>query len=60
MLPPIDPLTLQSNPRFAALYQRLTTTILNPDGSIKSSAREARSQAKIEEVDFPLELNMRT
>lgn len=49
MLPPIDPLTLQSNPRFAALHKRLTTTILNPDGSAKVSIREARSQAKLEE-----------
>ncbi|MCJ1462450.1 hypothetical protein MMC07_001051 [Pseudocyphellaria aurata] len=49
MLPPIDPFTLQSNPQFAALYKRLTTTILNPDGSAKVSTREAQSQAKAEE-----------
>lgn len=55
MLPPIDPLTLQSNPRFAALYKRLTTTILNPDGSVKVSTREARAQAKVEQVDSSFE-----
>lgn len=50
MLLPIDPSTLQSSPRFAVLYQRLTTTILNSDDSIKNSTREAQSQAKFEEL----------
>ncbi|KAL1841807.1 hypothetical protein VTJ49DRAFT_6560 [Mycothermus thermophilus] len=36
MLPPVDDTILQNNPDFASLYAKLTTSILNPDGSSKS------------------------
>ncbi|KAI1112965.1 hypothetical protein F5Y14DRAFT_237714 [Nemania sp. NC0429] len=35
MLLPIDDSVLQSNPRFEKLYNTITTSILNPDGSTK-------------------------
>ena len=50
MLPPVEISTLEDNPQFAALYKRLTTNILNPDGSTKLSPKESISQAQIEEV----------
>ncbi|KAL2265868.1 hypothetical protein VTJ83DRAFT_6968 [Remersonia thermophila] len=36
MLPPVDDAVLQNNPDFASLYAKLTTSVLNPDGSSKS------------------------
>ncbi|KAI1361402.1 hypothetical protein F5Y08DRAFT_19628 [Xylaria arbuscula] len=35
MLPPIDSSVLANNPRFEKLYNTITTSILNPDGSTK-------------------------
>ncbi|KAI0401777.1 hypothetical protein F4802DRAFT_600779 [Xylaria palmicola] len=35
MLPPVDDAILKKNPRFEKLYEALTTSILNPDGSTK-------------------------
>jgi len=49
MLPPIEPTVLRENPQFASLYKKLTTTVLNPDGSIKPSPEEAKSRSKLEE-----------
>ncbi|KAI0545456.1 hypothetical protein F4679DRAFT_462263 [Xylaria curta] len=35
MLPPVDDRILKNNPRFEKLYNTITTSILNPDGSTK-------------------------
>lgn len=35
MLPPLDSSILANNPRFEKLYNTITTSILNPDGSTK-------------------------
>ncbi|KAI1178139.1 hypothetical protein F4777DRAFT_126672 [Nemania sp. FL0916] len=35
MLPPVDDSVLQKNPRFQKLYNTITTSILNPDGSTR-------------------------
>ncbi|KAI1419437.1 hypothetical protein F5Y12DRAFT_249289 [Xylaria sp. FL1777] len=35
MLPPVDDSVLANNPRFEKLYNTITTSILNPDGSTK-------------------------
>ncbi|KAI1750441.1 hypothetical protein F4782DRAFT_509728 [Xylaria castorea] len=42
MLPPVDDGVLKNNPRFEKLYNTITTSILNPDGSTKidSSAQQ--------------------
>jgi hypothetical protein len=36
MFPPVEEVVLQRNPEFASLYNILTTSILNPDGSTKN------------------------
>lgn len=35
MIPQCDPSILEANPRFKALHQLLTTSILNPDGTTR-------------------------
>ncbi|KAI0855048.1 hypothetical protein F4860DRAFT_507760 [Xylaria cubensis] len=35
MIPPVDDRILKNNPRFEKLYNTITTSILNPDGSTK-------------------------
>ncbi|TRX91106.1 hypothetical protein FHL15_008088 [Xylaria flabelliformis] len=35
MIPPVDDRILRNNPRFEKLYNTITTSILNPDGSTK-------------------------
>ncbi|KAF7866845.1 hypothetical protein EAF04_005686 [Stromatinia cepivora] len=43
MLPPVEEAVLQSNPKFADLYKKLSTNILNPNGSTKNHpAQEER------------------
>lgn len=37
MIPPISPSTLEANPQFASLHERLITSILNPDASTRAS-----------------------
>ncbi|KAL4932720.1 uncharacterized protein BDV17DRAFT_173816 [Aspergillus undulatus] len=49
MIPPCDPIILASNPQFKRLYQTLTTTHLNPDGSTRSiDTQPARREVKNE------------
>ncbi|CAD6450044.1 65a9f061-6c76-4623-bbe2-759ed9fbf349 [Sclerotinia trifoliorum] len=36
MLPPVEEAVLQNNPKFADLYKKLSTNILNPNGSTKN------------------------
>jgi hypothetical protein len=56
MLPPVDKAVLQNNPQFAALYNTLTTVILNPDGSTKhdpaSKEREATRKVCLQPIQF--------
>jgi hypothetical protein len=49
MLPPVDEAVLQNNPEFAGLYSKLTTSVLNPDGSTKNSpaAKERRMVTEV-------------
>jgi hypothetical protein len=49
MLPPVDETILQNNPEFAALYSRLTTSVLNPDGSTRNHPA-AKERARVSEV----------
>ncbi|KAL4803656.1 hypothetical protein BDV18DRAFT_37202 [Aspergillus unguis] len=45
MIPPCDPTVLANNPHFKRLYQNLTTTLLNPDGSTRAiDAQPARRE----------------
>jgi hypothetical protein len=45
MLPPIEEAVLQNNPEFAALYNTLTTVILNPNGSTKNDPATKEREA---------------
>ncbi|KAL3479854.1 hypothetical protein BJX99DRAFT_53063 [Aspergillus californicus] len=52
MIPPCDPTILTNNPQFQRLYQHLTTTLLNLDGSTRSidtqpARKEVRDELKI-------------
>ncbi|AEO62156.1 hypothetical protein MYCTH_2313216 [Thermothelomyces thermophilus ATCC 42464] len=51
MLPPVDHSILQANPEFAALYTKLTTAVLNPDGSTKSGPATKERRAVTEELN---------
>ena len=51
MLPPISPAVLEKNPRFKILYQDLSNSRLNPDGSSRL-IKQQRAQADIEKVIF--------
>ncbi|KAK4097320.1 hypothetical protein N658DRAFT_510479 [Parathielavia hyrcaniae] len=48
MLPLVDDNVLQNNPEFAALYSKLTTFVLNPDGSTKNHPA-AKERSRISE-----------
>ncbi|KUJ13198.1 uncharacterized protein LY89DRAFT_737178 [Mollisia scopiformis] len=48
MLPPIDDVVLQSNPRFATLHATLKNNILNPNGSTKSHPAQKERDAVTE------------
>ncbi|RMJ25641.1 hypothetical protein PHISP_03513 [Aspergillus sp. HF37] len=50
MLPPCDPAVLQSNPQFSSLYQHLTTSLLNPDGSTRASDTQPARRAAVEDL----------
>ena len=52
MFPPIDDAVLKNNPDFAALYNTLTTAILNPNGSTKHDA-SAKERDAVREVTAP-------
>lgn len=49
MIPPCDPTILESNPQFKKLYQQLTTTLLNADGSTRATDAQPARQA-VQEV----------
>jgi diphthamide biosynthesis protein 3 len=49
MLPPINPVVLERNPRFKLLYQDLSNSRLNADGSSRL-IKQQRAQADIEKV----------
>ncbi|PHH79194.1 hypothetical protein CDD82_2538 [Ophiocordyceps australis] len=49
MLPMVDDEVLQANPRFARLYAKLTTEILNPDGSTRRSSTDAKVQEALDQ-----------
>lgn len=53
MLPPIKESVLNDNPDFANLYKKLTTTVLNSDGSTKNDPA-ANEQAAVHEVRMTL------
>ncbi|RJE21544.1 hypothetical protein PHISCL_06116 [Aspergillus sclerotialis] len=50
MIPPCDPSILESNPQFKKLYQNLTTSILNPDGSTRAQDAEPERKGAVEEL----------
>lgn len=60
MLLPIDDAVLQSNPRFEKLYNTITTSILNPDGSTKidpparqrDAVRQVRRRRQMSRVEL--------
>jgi hypothetical protein len=49
MLPPVEQSVLENNPEFVALYSKLTTSLLNPDGSTKNdpAAKERRLVSEV-------------
>ncbi|EAU35813.1 conserved hypothetical protein [Aspergillus terreus NIH2624] len=48
MIPPCDPTILETNPQFKKLYQNLTTTLLNPDGSTRAHDAQPERKAALE------------
>ena len=50
MIPPLDLATARENPKFESLYRKLTTSILNFDGSSKVSNEDANRQMLLEKV----------
>lgn len=48
MIPPCDPSILENNPQFKKLYQNLTTSILNPDGSTRAQDAEPERRGAVE------------
>lgn len=52
MIPPCDPAILDSNPQFKKLYQDLTTSLLNPDGSTRANDTHPARKAVVEVRHF--------
>ncbi|KAI1276482.1 hypothetical protein F5Y07DRAFT_137514 [Xylaria sp. FL0933] len=50
MLPPVDDSVLKNNPRFEKLYNTITTSILNPDGSTKTDPSAKQRDAVCQEL----------
>ncbi|KAI9931309.1 hypothetical protein AWENTII_004558 [Aspergillus wentii] len=50
MIPPCDPAILESNPQFKRLYQNLTTSLLNPDGSTRANDAQPARQEVLEDL----------
>ncbi|KAJ6155135.1 hypothetical protein N7470_005701 [Penicillium chermesinum] len=50
MIPPCDPSILEHNPQFKRLYENLTTTLLNPDGSTRATSKDPVRAAAVEEL----------
>lgn len=51
MLPPVDSSVLQNNPEFAILYSKITTSVLNADGSTKNGPTNKERRA-VTEVSY--------
>ncbi|ODM23211.1 hypothetical protein SI65_00800 [Aspergillus cristatus] len=51
MIPPCDPTILESNPQFKRLYQQLTTTVLNSDGSTRANDAQPARQEVLEDLN---------
>lgn len=52
MLPPIEPETASSNPKFDALYRDLSSNKLNADGTTKVDANAQKERDAFSEVCF--------
>ncbi|KAJ5908833.1 hypothetical protein N7495_001515 [Penicillium taxi] len=50
MIPPCDPSILEKNPLFKRLYDNLTTSLLNPDGSTHAYDADPARTAAVEET----------
>ncbi|KAL2857882.1 hypothetical protein BJY01DRAFT_69548 [Aspergillus pseudoustus] len=50
MIPPCDPMVLANNPHFQRLYQHLTSSLLNPDGSTRAIDMQPTRQEVINEL----------
>lgn len=50
MLPPIEATVLKNNPRFEKLYNTITSSILNPDGSTKIDSSAKKRHAVRQEL----------
>ncbi|KAI0803698.1 hypothetical protein GGR55DRAFT_384019 [Xylaria sp. FL0064] len=50
MLPPVSDSVLKNNPRFEKLYNTITTSILNPDGSTKTDPSAKQRDAVCQEL----------
>ncbi|KAL2862885.1 zf-CSL-domain-containing protein [Aspergillus lucknowensis] len=50
MIPPCDPTVLANNPQFKRLYQHLTSTLLNPDGSTRAIDAQPSRKKVIDEL----------
>ncbi|KAI0966119.1 hypothetical protein F4678DRAFT_466909 [Xylaria arbuscula] len=50
MFPPINDAVLKNNPRFEKLYNTITTSILNPDGSTKADPAAKQRDAVCQEL----------
>ncbi|KAL3464111.1 hypothetical protein BJX64DRAFT_286800 [Aspergillus heterothallicus] len=50
MIPPCEPTVLTNNPQFQRLYQHLTTTLLNPDGSTRAIGTDPTRTEVINEL----------
>lgn len=60
MLPPIDEAVLKTNPDFDRLYKTLTSSLLNPDGSSKSTDPTAKKRDAVRDVRLTSCLTSRT
>lgn len=47
MIPPVEETVLKSNPEFAALYNTLTTAIINSDGTTKDDQSKAARERDV-------------
>lgn len=57
MIPPCDPTVLECNPQFKKLYQQLTTTQLNADGSTRAKDAQPARRAVLEVCLLPCTYN---
>ncbi|PYH45227.1 zf-CSL-domain-containing protein [Aspergillus saccharolyticus JOP 1030-1] len=50
MIPPCDPVILHNNPQFKRLYEQVTTTFLNPDGSTRADDAQPTRKAVLDDL----------